>query len=127
VAVGFTACCGRVRDSGSDADSRLFIWNGSELGACPVGDEAFRNHFAVLTNDFGLAMHLFDDARISADILATAEVESQHLTIKLQDNTLSVSIKRCDFGEAVTTHWAQISAALAERLVSYAAERGDAS
>lgn len=115
-----------LKNPDRDNSNPLVLCSRSELGACPVGDETFRNSFAVLSNDFGLAMHLFDDARINAAMLSVAEVEAQHVTIKLQGNTLSVSIKPCDFGEAVTTHWTRISVALAERVVSYAAERNDA-
>jgi hypothetical protein len=115
-----------LKNPDRDSINPLVLCSRSELGACPVGDETFRNSFAVLSNDFGLATHLFDDARINAAMLSVAEVEAQHVTIKLQDNTLNISIKPCDFDEAVTTHWTGVSVALAERVVSYAAERTDA-
>jgi hypothetical protein len=116
-----------LKNPDRDNENPLLLCSRSELGACPVGDETFRNSFAVLSNDFGLATHLFDDARINAAMLSVAEVETQHVTIKLQDNTLSVSIKPCDFGEAVATHWTSISVALAERVASYAATHNDTS
>jgi hypothetical protein len=110
-----------LKNTERDNTSPFWLCSREELTACDAGGVAFAEVFAVLSNDGGLAWHLFGDARISAAMVSVAENEVQRMTLKLQDNSMSVSIKSCNFGAAVAEHWVPISIALAERCLTFRA------
>ncbi len=87
-----------------------------DLLLCPVANDEFEERYALLTNDVARAQSTFNET-IAIKMLEFAEKETSHLTVALQDSSLTVEISQFDFSPAVADKWTALSVNLAERLL----------